>query len=163
MASSLLSGAICVLLILIAGYVIFSGILILTETTIMAQKDADLKREQVDHSNITITRIYPGENWVILSIVNDGSSVYSQNDIKKMELFLYNHSSGIYKLYNYTYASIPDHFSYSLDNDHVNKNMWDPGENMNVTINLSEVPSITPEKGVFVTSDSAVGNLSYHP
>jgi hypothetical protein len=150
MTPSLISGAICALLILIAGYVLYSGIFLLSESTMMAQKDASIINEQINHGNITFTGNYTGENWIILDVVNNGKTTYGDNNIKKMDLFLYNGSS---KIIRCSYVT-PPAFSYNLVNDIVDKNMWDPGETMRIQVNLTEIPSITPDKWEFVTSDS---------
>ena len=67
-----------------------------------------------------------------------------------MDLFIYDGSSFLGK---YVKGSGSDRFSYSIENDVVNKNMWDPSEIINININLTNDPAITPAWVKFVTSN----------
>ena len=51
MASSLIAGAVSLLLIIIAGYVIASGLLMVAETTILAQIDVTAAKEHILQTN----------------------------------------------------------------------------------------------------------------
>ncbi|ABD39880.1 hypothetical protein Mhun_0102 [Methanospirillum hungatei JF-1] len=150
MASSLIAGAVSLLLIIIAGYVIASGILMVAETTTLAQIDVTAAKEQILQSNIQIMGNYSGSNWLIIDVKNIGNTVFSGTDIQKMDLFIYDGSSFLGK---YVKGSGSDRFSYSIENDVVNKNMWDPSEIINININLTNDPAITPAWVKFVTSN----------
>jgi len=150
MASSLIAGAVSLLLIIIAGYVIATGILMVAETTTMAQIDVTAVNEQILQSNIQILGNYSGSNWLIINVKNSGNIVYSGTDIQKMDLFIYDGTSFLDK---YVYGIGDDKFSYTFANDLVNKNMWDPSEIINININLTNDPAITPAWVKFVTSN----------
>ena len=151
MASSLIAGAISLILILVAGYVIATGILMIAETTITTQIDVAEAEEQRLQSSISISGNYTGEDWVVLHILNSGRSIYGPSDIGKMDLFIYDGSSTMNR---YTTSSSPA-FAYTLITDLVNHNMWDPGETIEIRIN----GSITPEWAKFVTSNGVYASM----
>lgn len=148
MASSLIAGAVSLLLIIIAGYVIASGILMVAETTVMAQIDVTATNEQLLQSSIQITTGEYDDPELTLMIQNTGNFVYGINDFDKMDLFIFS-SAGMTKYDN-------DDFSYILLNDTVNKKMWDPNENISVSI--SDIG--TPLWAKFVTSNAAFSSLN---
>jgi hypothetical protein len=67
-----------------------------------------------------------------------------------MDLFIYSKSPF---LGQYMSGTEEDEFSYTITNDLVNKNMWDPSEILEININLSNNPAITPGWVKFVTSN----------
>lgn len=132
MASSLIAGAVSLLLIIIAGYVIATGILMVAETTVMTQIDVTAANEQLLKSSIQITSGVYEDSELTIVIQNTGNFVYSPSDFKKMDLFILT-NNGMEKYDG-------DSFSYLLLNDTVNKEMWDPDENVSVKIGCGFIP-----------------------
>lgn len=148
MASSLIAGAVSLLLIIIAGYVIVTGILMVAETTVMTQIDVTAASEQLLQSSIQITSSEYEDPELTLIIKNTGNFVYGNNDFDKMDLYIFT-STGMTK-----YGT--DDFSYVFLNDTINKKMWDPSENISVSISGVGAPLWVK----FVTSNGAFSSLN---
>ncbi|OQA58402.1 MAG: hypothetical protein BWY45_01231 [Euryarchaeota archaeon ADurb.Bin294] len=148
MASSLITGAVSLLLIIIAGYVIATGILMVAETTVMTQIDVTAANEQLLQSSIQITSSEYEDPELTLIIKNTGNFVYGNNSFDKMDLYIFT-STGMKKYGN-------DNFSYVFLNDTINKKMWDPSEN--ISVNISGIGA--PLWVKFVTSNGAFSSLN---
>lgn len=130
MASSLITGAVSIMLILISGYIIANGILTISETMINTQSDISAMDEQILQSDIQIIA-YQVTTDLVLEVKNTGNTIYSVSDLNKFDLYLC--TSGV--------ISKVTPKSKTINNDLVNKNMWDPGEVLLVTYDYSTSPS----------------------
>jgi len=129
MASSLIAGAVSLMLILISGYVIVTGILTISDTMIYTLTDVSALQERTLHSNINITSHSEPLVAFEIQIENTGDTIYSAREMDKMDLYLC--IGGIINKY--------DPNSKTLTNDKINVNMWDPGEVLTVTYSSSDV------------------------
>ncbi len=136
MASSLISGAVALLLILTGGYVIAAGILSIAETTMNSQIEMTTIEEKQVQTRITALYSEIKEiDTLVLGVANNGSTTFGGSDFEKMDLFVYDDTLGTRK-YNDTSLN----WEYEIINDKINKKMWDPGEVINVTIDLTTPP-----------------------
>jgi len=141
MASSLISGAVILLLILIAGYVIAGGILTISETVVITQTEMTLIQENIRQTAINISSTNWSTPLLTLYILNTGSTSLKKSD-SGMDLFLCNPS-------NVTTRYNSAAFSTSIVNDITNKGMWDPSETLKVEITIN--PVYSPIWARFVT------------
>jgi archaellum component FlaF (FlaF/FlaG flagellin family) len=133
LASSLISGAVALLLILTGGYVIAGGIINIAESTMTAQADATVLLQKNLNSKITILYSEKTVDSFRIGVSNNGSTFYGVFDFGKMDVFIgYNDNSLERK-------SILTH--YVFVNDRINQNIWDESEIINVTYSaLSKEP-----------------------
>ena len=132
MVSSLVTGAVAVLLILISGYVIIGGILTMSETVFYTQSDMTLMQQKKLNTNINILYSENTTTSFLIGVSNNGSTYFGGSDFGKMDLFIgYNDGT-------VTRSSITNH--YTIINDRVNQKMWDESEIMNVSFS-----GLTPE------------------
>lgn len=145
MASSLITGAVSLLLILIAGYVIATGILTIAETTIYTQTDVTYNQELIKQTAVSVDPLWDSEEKRLsLTLFNNGSTSFSTKDFLKMDVFTYD---AVNKMQRYTYSDCE--FIVNPTMDIINKGMWDPSEVLVVNISLAQ----TPEWVKFVTSN----------
>jgi hypothetical protein len=130
MASSIISGAISIMLILLTGYVIASGILSISQSMLETQTDVSALDEQILHSNIQIINYSTNSKDLSLEVKNTGETSYSVNDLNKIDLYLL--IGSIQKL-------VPTH-KLKSETDLVNKEMWDPGEILYVNYTYISTP-----------------------
>ena len=133
MASSLISGAVALFLILTGGYVIAGGIINIAESTMTAQSDATILLQKNLNSKISI--LYsekPTATSFLIGVSNNGSTYYGGSDFAKMDVFIGYENAPVAR------ESITGH--YVIINDRVNQNMWDESEIINVSYNLADEP-----------------------
>ena len=139
MASSLISGAVALLLILTGGYVIAAGILSIAESTMNSQVEMGNIQESIRQSFIetgSATTGYDGGWWMVVEFTNTGSTSYGTADYRKTDLYVYDHvNSELTRYKDITQAPI----SYSIESDIINRNMWDPSEILRIGINTTAV------------------------
>jgi hypothetical protein len=140
MASSLVSGAVVLLLILIGGYVIAGGILTIAETVALTQSEMTLTQENILQTAISISTATWSDPTLTIDLLNTGSTSIKESD-PGMDLFLCDSSKVI------TLHPVSDWLSTLIVNDTTNKNMWDPSETLRVQIN----PGYSPIWAKFVT------------
>ncbi|WP_319578579.1 hypothetical protein [uncultured Methanospirillum sp.] len=139
MASSLITGAAALLLILIGGYVVAAGILMIAESTMNSQIEMSAIQDSLHQSQIHIDSTTVGYNtkwWLVVDLNNTGSTTYRGSDLSRFDMYVYQ-GIGTKTLSRYTSASSPG-FTYDFLNDKVNKNMWDPSETLELRINLTD-------------------------
>lgn len=150
MASSLITGAVSLLLILTAGYVIATGILTIAETTMYAQSDVTYNQELMRLTEVTMNSSWSSDTLSI-NVFNNGSTSFTSNDFSKMDLFVY--PDGIEKMKRYSIddcnPSIPAKGDDPVHGDILNIGMWDPAEVL--TLSLTVTPK--PDRVIFVTSN----------
>lgn len=138
MASSLITGAVAVLLILIAGYVIVTGILSISETVYYTQSEMTGLHQKYLNTKLTIMYTESGANNFLIGVANNGSTSFGGADYGKMDLFIgYNGNSVTHEILT---TSLKD----TIINDRVNRKMWDESEIINLT------KSGLPDKPVWV-------------
>jgi hypothetical protein len=125
MASSLISGAVALVLILTGGYVIAGGIINIAESTMTAQSDATILLQKNLNSKISILYSEKTINSFLIGVSNNGSTYYGGSDFAKMDVFIGFDDDSVAR------ESILTH--YVLVNDRVNQNMWDESEIINVS------------------------------
>jgi len=138
-ASSLITGAAALLLILIGGYVVATGILMIAESTMNSQIEMSAIQDSLHQSKIHIDSTivgYSAKWWLVVDLNNTGSTTYRGSDLSRFDMYVFQ-DIGTKTLSRYTSASSP-HFTYDLLNDKVNKNMWDPSETLELRINLTD-------------------------
>lgn len=147
MASSLISGAVALLLILTGGYIMASGILSIGEIISLTQTDMTMTQEKIRQTNLNITSSDWTSPTVTISVLNTGLTSFPRDDAG-FDLYLCDDSNVTRKATIQT-RSIPD--------DITGKEMWDPSETLVLTCN----PGYTPTWVRFVTSNgiSASTNL----
>lgn len=151
MASSLITGAVSLLLILIAGYVIATGILTIAETTMYAQSDVTYNQELIRQTDISMDSLWDSPT-LSLNIYNNGSTSFSAKDFLNMEIFTFDATN---KTKRYTEDNCAK-FEVSTASDIVNKGMWDPSEVLLVNISLAH----TPQWVKFVTSNGVSTSMN---
>jgi hypothetical protein len=139
MASSLISGAVALLLIITGGYVIASGILTIGETTMNSQTDMSSIQDLIHQSSMHIDSTAVGHNtnwWLVVDLNNTGSTPFGVSDYARFDMYIYQEIT-TKTLSRYTTSTTPG-FSYALINDKINRNMWDPSETLELRINLTD-------------------------
>lgn len=139
MASSLISGAVVLLLILIAGYVIAGGILTISETVVITQTEMTQTQENIRQTALNISSTNWSDPVLTLFILNTGSTSIKKSDMG-MDLFLCNPS-------NVTTRYPSNVLTKTIVNDITNKEIWDPSEILKVEYN----PGYPPTWARFVT------------
>lgn len=159
MASSLISGAISLLLILIAGYVIATGILTIGETMIYTQSDMASNQESIKQTVISANSTYSGTTLLVY-VYNEGSTSFTTKDFENMELYVYPEVSGKIRYIESDFGDIKITDDVGKEDywDIVNVGMWDPSEALEISI-LGF--SSKPDRVKFVTSNgvSAYSNV----
>lgn len=150
MASSLIAGAVSLLLIIVAGYVIATGILMVAETTVYTQMDVSYNQELIKQTDISMD--YSWDSGTLsINVSNNGSTSFTSKDFEKMDLYIYPDpevdGGGMKRRPVNTFnPRIPNN---SVDNDYceifnncdvLNKGMWDPAE-----VLIFSVPSVDPK------------------
>lgn len=157
MASSLISGAVSLLLILIAGYVIATGILTISETLIYTQTDVSFNQENIAQTDISLDSSY-SDTTLSMIVYNNGSTSFTSKDLENMELFVYHEGSGIS---HYT-KGMCSRFDISTDagkeyRDIINIGIWDPSEALEISINGI---ASKPDRVKFITSNGVTASSS---
>ncbi|WP_324329657.1 hypothetical protein [Methanospirillum sp.] len=132
------------MLIIIAGYIIATGILTVAETTIGAQIEMSTVLETIQQTKISVNEYVwsDTENKLSLYILNDGSVSFKRLD-SGYDLFICNSATNVTTRY-----SLSDITTRILD-DVTNKGYWDPSETIELNITLA----YTPNWAKFVTSN----------
>ena len=152
MSSSLIAGAVSLLLIIISGYVIATGILTIAESTIYTQSDITYNQEQMRLTSVTINSSWDGDSVpkkLYINAFNNGSTSFTKKDFEKMDLFTYPGNDGKMNKtsVNSCNPHIPDNTTDPVHGDIINIGMWDPAEVLKM-----EVPMGTkPDRVIFVT------------
>ncbi len=137
-------------MILFAGYVVVTGILVTSETVIGAQKEMSSIQSEILGTGITITGstvAYPNPEWnLTLSVENIGNQVISEMD--EIDLFVYfDTDSDMIR-----YSSDNYIVSRPLNTDIINPGFWDPGESLTIKLeNLGALPTwaqVTTPNGI---------------
>ncbi len=155
MASSLIPGAIIILLILISGYIIAGGILSITEMGISGQTEMKNINQKILHSDIDILYAhypYSDSNLLVICASNNGTTSYSDADFDKTDLYI-----------GYTYGKsemtrLPlNSNTITIDriNDRLNQGFWDKDELINITVTGSPV---SPDYVKIVTPTGAIAS-----
>ena len=146
MVSSLITGAVALLLILVGGYVVAGGLMTIAESTMNTQIEMGAIQDSVRQSSISISSTATGENtgnwWLIIDLNNTGSTTFGGADYSRMDLFVYQGIS-TKTLARYSSVTGSPKFTYSLKNDLINRNMWDPSETLEIKINNTVIPNWT--------------------
>lgn len=138
MASSLITGAVAVLLILIAGYVIVTGILSISETVYYTQSEMTGLHQKYLNTKLTILYTESDATSFLIGVANNGSTSFGGADYGKMDLFVV-HSDN-----TYTHEILTSSIGTSIINDRVNQRIWDESEVINLT------RSTAPKRPVWV-------------
>jgi len=152
MASSLITGAVSLILIIIAGYVIATGILMVAETTIYAQTDAAYNQELIRQTDISMDSLWNSET-LSLNVYNNGSTSFSSRDFSNMDIFIYPDDTN--KIKRYTKDNCI-RFNVTPTSDIINKGMWDPSEVLLVNLSLAQEPKWVK----FVTSNGVSASMN---
>lgn len=137
MASSLITGAVSLLLILISGYIIATGILTIAETTMYAQSDVTYNQELMRQTEISMDSLWDSDAGTLsLNIYNNGSTSFSSRDFSYIDIFTYDNEN---KTQRYTKENCAP-FGVTTTSDIINKGMWDPSEVLLVNISLTHAP-----------------------
>jgi archaellum component FlaF (FlaF/FlaG flagellin family) len=146
MASSLIAGAVSLLLIIVAGYVIATGILMVAETTVYTQIDVSYNQEFIKQTDISMDYSWDSGNLSI-NVSNNGSTSFTSKDFEKMDLYIYPDGGEMQRYsvntFNPKIPNIVDDFAYCENFNHcdvLNKGMWDPAE-----VLIFSVPSVDPK------------------
>jgi hypothetical protein len=151
MASSLIAGAVSLLLIIVAGYVIATGILMVAETTVYTQMDVSYNQELIKQTDISMD--YSWDSGTLsLNVFNNGSTSFTSKDFLNMDLFTYD---SVNKTRRYSKANC-DPFNVTTASDIINKGMWDPSEVLLVNISLTQKPTWAK----FVTPNGVTATLT---
>ncbi len=147
MVSSLVTGAVALVLLLTGGYVIAAGILTIAETTMNSQIEMGNIQDGIRQSLIKIDLATVGSGgasnyWLVLDLNNTGSTTYTTGDLSRTDLYVFDKSTNTLNRYTSSISETP-HFSYIVPNDLMNKNMWDPSETLEIRLNTSINPSWT--------------------
>lgn len=145
MVSSLITGAVALLLILVGGYVVAGGILTIAESTMNTQVQMSGIQDNIRESSIHIDSTSVGYNggwWLVLDLNNTGSTTYGGSDFSRMDLFVYQ-GVDTKTLARYTSTTGSPKFQSVILNDLVNRNMWDPSEILEIRINNTVIPNWT--------------------
>ncbi|MBN1167122.1 MAG: hypothetical protein JXA44_08335 [Methanospirillaceae archaeon] len=128
MVSSLITSAIGLIIILIAGYVVATGILVTSETVIGAQKEMSAIQSDILNTGITITNTDNETDWVALDVENSGNSVIS--DLGAIDIYVLEGTT-MTRYTNNTPIITPTS---------INPGYWDPGETLNISTTLNTGP-----------------------
>lgn len=152
MASSLITGAVSLLLIIIAGYIIATGILTIAETTIIAQTEMSAIFANIEQTKISVSNYVWSGNRLSLYFQNDGAISFKRLD-SGIDLFIGDSSDN-----KTTRYSLSD-FTTRITNDVTNKGFWDPSEILEINITLS----YTPNWAKFITSNGISASTNIEP
>lgn len=143
MASSLISGAVALLLILTGGYVIASGILSIAETSLNSQIEMNSIGENIRESSIRIDQGVVGVNggdwWAVIDLNNTGSTTYGKGDFSKTDVFIFQDTGGKQLMQYSDILTSPCTSAVTPETDIMNTGMWDPSETLRIGINTSSV------------------------
>ncbi|PWR72794.1 hypothetical protein [Methanospirillum lacunae] len=146
MVSSLVTGAVALVLILTGGYVIAAGILTIAESTMNSQIEMGNIQDGIRQSLFRIDSTTKGPDgsdyWLVVDLNNTGSITYTPSDVARTDLYVYDKGSNTLRRYTSNTLVTP-HFSYVIPNDLMNKDMWDPSETLEIRINGSINPDWT--------------------
>jgi ABC-type transport system involved in multi-copper enzyme maturation permease subunit len=137
MASSLISGAIAILLILIAGYVVASGVLSIAETSIETQKDVKNNDLKILQSKVSIlyADVVTTPGTLVIGVANNGTTSFGMNDFSRIDLFIGSGTGAGSQITRHSGSGVIVPYS-----DQVNRGMWDEGEILNLSVSWSETP-----------------------
>lgn len=127
MASSLITGAVAVILILISGYIIVGGILSISETVFYTQSEMTSLHQKYLNTKITILYTESDENSFLIGVANNGSTSFGGVDYDKMDLFIGYEDAPL------EHRTLTSSDANSIINDRVNRKMWDESEIINLT------------------------------
>lgn len=127
MASSLITGAVAVLLILIAGYVIVTGILSISETVYYTQSEMTGLHQKYLNTKLTVLYTESDATSFLIGIANNGSTSFGGADYGKMDLFIGFDDNSV------THEILTSSLKDTIINDRVNRKIWDESEIINLT------------------------------
>ncbi len=127
MPSSLITGAVAVLLILITGYVIIGGILTISETTFNTQTEILGLNQKFLKTNINILYSEKNATSFLIGVANNGSTSFGGSDYGKMDLFIG------YSDYSIVRETLTSTLASSIINDRINRKIWDESEIINLS------------------------------
>lgn len=155
MASSLIAGAVSLLLIIIAGYVIATGILMVAETSVYTQMDVSFNQELIKQTDISMDSSWDS-GTLSINVYNDGSTSFTSKDYEKMDLFIYPDGGvmGEYLVSDLS-PSIPDKGTDPVHGDVLNLGMWDPAEVLTISFDIAK-----PDRVIFVTPNGVTATSS---
>ncbi|PWR75793.1 hypothetical protein ACKUB1_10595 [Methanospirillum stamsii] len=137
MASSLISGAVSLILILLAGYVIATGILTIAETTIYTQSEMSLIHDSIQQTDLSMANpspVYSG-GTLTFYISNNGTTSFKKTDVG-FDFFITNDATKATSRY-----SLTDLSTFDITEDIINKGFWDPSEIVQAEISLAYTPN----------------------
>ncbi len=158
MVTSLITSAIGLILILVAGYVVATGILVTSETVIGAQKEMNVVQIEILGTGITVTSSPPGFDSetgkynLTLSVENTGDAVIS--DLDELDIYILVNN----EMVRYSGASIIPSPPV-IAPDTINPRFLDPDETLTITI---EDIDGTPEWAK-VTTPNGISASAYTP
>jgi len=165
MASSLIAGAVSLLLIIVAGYVIATGILMVAETTVYTQMDVSYNQELIRQTDISMDSSWDSvESTLSINVYNNGSTSFTSKDFEKMDLYIYPDGGEMQRYsvntFNPKIPNILDDLVYCENFNHcdvLNRGMWDPAE-----VLIFSVPSVDPkpDRVIFVTPNGVTATSS---
>lgn len=127
MPSSLITGAVAVLLILITGYVVVGGIITISETTFNTQAEMIGLSQKFLKTNINILYSEKGSNSFLIGVANNGSTSFGGADYGKMDLFIG------YVDNTMDHETLTSSLGNDIINDRTNRKMWDESEIVNIS------------------------------
>jgi hypothetical protein len=154
MASSLITGAVSLLLIIIAGYIIATGILTIAETTIIAQTEMSAIYANIEQTRISVSNYIWSDSDKRLSLYfqNDGAVSFKRLD-SGIDLFIGDSSDN--KTIRYSLSDVTTR----IPNDVTNKGFWDPSEILEINITLP----YTPNWAKFIASNGIGASTNIEP
>lgn len=157
MASSLITGAVSLILILLAGYVIATGILTIAETTIYTQSEMALIHESIQQTDISMAVPNPEYSGGTLTfyVSNNGTTSFKITDTG---FDFYVNNGATKEITRYSISDLPPN-SVTIPEEKINRGYWDPSETLKAEISI---PLYTPDLVKIVTPNgvSASGEVT---
>ncbi len=156
--ASLVGSAVGIILLIVTAYVLVSGAITVSQVTVGAQKEMTVVQERILGTSLSIMYFTPsGTLPVTLVLNNTGREVISP--FNRMDVYVFDSTSGLNR-YQYDLAGGEGTWRNEtpIVPDIINPRMWDPGEQLNITI--EPVTGTTP-LWVRVTTPNGVSVSGY--
>lgn len=134
MASSLIAGSVSIILILISGYIIATGILVISESGVTTQAEMSSVYESIQQTVIAIDNYTWNDPVLRVDVSNKGSTSFRLSDTG-FEIYVGSSTT------NRTTRYLKTEFEMNAISDVVNKGFWDPYETVRITKSLGYTPN----------------------
>lgn len=135
-AASLVATAIGVLILILTGYLLAAGMISLTETMVIAEKEVTARNTKIMGTAVHIHE-GSGENPLFVAINNTGTEEI--RDYAYMDVYL-QYSDNCTEYYPYNPAGGRGWRWVSIVPDTINPHSWDPGETLMIQVNTDGGP-----------------------